>query len=231
MHVVKSKKLWVFGQIAFLLSMTLAIVCVAQEQEEALAQQAEQAGKLREALTHYVAALEGTTEGSDAEARLQERIINVALKLKPPPTLPADAVRFEGRAEGAVHAANNANDFLDAAKEYRAASRLAPWYAPYYFNLGVVLEKAGQPSEAIRDYKLYLLATPDASDTITVQKKIGELEYQIDKAAKARSQAEAEQAARNAAEAAEKQRRAEQINRIPSLLVGQWELATDRNPR
>ncbi len=198
--------------LVILLGAYLSLPLVSAQQsssEEVQGQQAEQAGRLREALTHYVAALQGTTEGSDAETRLQERIINVALKLKPPPTLPADAIRFEGRAEAAVHAANNANDFLDAAKEYKSALRLAPWNGPDYFNLAVVLEKAGRQSEAIQNYKLYLLAAPDSQDSVVIEKKIGELEYQIDRAA------QAAQAARD-----EQIRAAKDAERERNLLVG-----------
>ena len=176
---------------------------------------AEQAGRLREALTHYVTALQAAPDDNAADQRLREKILSIAAQTKPAPALPPDALRIEGRAEAAVRAAQNANDFLDAAKEYRAASRAAPWYAPYYFNLAVVLEKAGQQNEAIRNYKLYLLAAPDAQDSVTVQKKIGELEYALDREAMERARQVEEEAARRAAEMAE-------LERIRQVLPGRW---------
>ncbi len=190
--------------------------------EVALGQQAEQAGRLHEALTDYVAALQAATEGSDVERQLREKIISLALKLSPRPTLPPDAIRFAGRAKAAVEAAQDPTAFLDAVKEYHAASRLAPWYAPYYFNLGVVLEKGGRPEEATHNYKLYLLAAPDAPDGVAVQEKIGELEYQIEKADQARKKAEEEEAARG--RAVEERRHAEESRKqeLPRLLAGYW---------
>jgi len=64
--------------------------------------------------------------------------------------------------------------------EYKKALLIAPWVAPYYFNLGIVLEKAGQPEEAIRTFKLYLLASPGAQDARGVKKRIAGLEYEIE---------------------------------------------------
>lgn len=58
------------------------------QDDETLGRQAEQAGKLSEALTHYVATLQQTTEDDiDADERLREEIIAVVQKLKPPLTI------------------------------------------------------------------------------------------------------------------------------------------------
>jgi tetratricopeptide (TPR) repeat protein len=151
--------------------------------EESLAQQAEQAGKYREALTHYVNALQSVSEGSAKDSELREKIINLSQKIQPPPAVPEETVKYEGRAEAAVRNAKTPEDFLDASKEYRKALLLAPWVASYYFNLGVVLEKAGKPDEAIRSLRLYLLAATNAPDLREVQKRIAGLEYEDEKQA------------------------------------------------
>ncbi len=149
--------------------------------EEAEAITSENAGQLREALSHYVAALQSTPDGSDAEQRLREKIIELAHKLQPPPAIPNKVIQYEGRAEAAVKNAEKSKDYLDAAKEYQKAIRLAPWVGSLYFNLGIVLEKAGKTEEAIKNLKLYLLAVPHAQDARSVKKKIAGLEYGIEK--------------------------------------------------
>jgi len=162
---------------------SFGIIRFACANEASIGRQAEQAGKLRQALTHYVAALQSTSEGSSADLHLREKIIKLALKIKPPPAIPDELIEYEGRAEAAVQYAKTPEDYLDAAKEYKNALRIAPWVASYYFNLGVVFEKAGKPKEAIQNLKFYLLAEPNASDARQVHKKIKGLEYLIEKKA------------------------------------------------
>jgi len=190
--------------------------------EESLGRQAEQAGKRREALTHYVAALRQAIEGSDVDQRLREKAIAVVRKLKPAPAVPNEVIDHEGRAEAAVKSATKKEDFLDAASEYRKALRLAPWLAQDYFNLGVVLEKAGSFDEALRSFKLYLLAAPSAQDATEVRKKIAGLQYEIEKAEKERARAEEQQRA---------QVRTEQERRQTlSWLSGTWDFKSVEAP-
>ena len=47
---------------------------------------------------------------------------------------------------------------------------------------------AKKPNDAIRNLKLYLLASPQANDTAAVKKKIAGLEYELEKLAKEQSQ-------------------------------------------
>lgn len=149
--------------------------------EEALGRQAEEAGKLREALTHYVATLQDAPQGSDAELRWRERIIKLVQNIQPPPAIPEDARKFAVRGQTAVREAKSASDFQEATKEFKKALRIAPWWADGYFNLGVAQEKAGQLNEAIRSLKLYLLAAPDATDGRKVQDQIYAIEYHQEK--------------------------------------------------
>jgi tetratricopeptide (TPR) repeat protein len=172
--------LFIFLMRALIAIFTISSVITIAD-EAAMGQQAEQARKFREALSHYIAALQPTPDGSDAEQRLQEKIIMLVQKIQPPPTVPEEVLKYEGRAEAAIKNAKKSEDYLDAAKEYQKAIRIAPWVASYYFNLGIVLEKGGKMEEAIKNLKLYLLAAPNAQDARDVKKKIAGLEYEIEK--------------------------------------------------
>ena len=57
----------------------------------------------------------------------------------------------------------------------------------------MVLEKAGDYAGAIRNLKLYLLAAPNGHDVNVVKKKIGGLEYEMDRAAKIKTTEEEQQ--------------------------------------
>jgi tetratricopeptide (TPR) repeat protein len=138
-----SKRYFSLLAIPCVVFLTFVSPASTQGNEEAQGQFAEQAGRLREAITHYIAALQSTIEGSDGERRLREKVIKLVLKLDPPPTVPTEAIRYEGRAEAAVKNARTSTDYTEAANEYRKALQLAPWVAHYYFNLGIILEKAG----------------------------------------------------------------------------------------
>jgi len=151
--------------------------------EEEMGQAAEKSGKFREALTHYTAALQTVTDGSVEDQQLREKIIGVVQKLNPPPAIPEEANAYEGRAEAAATDARTPQDMMDAAGEYKKALKLAPWVVRYYFNLGLVLEKAGAYEEAMRNLKFYLAAAPGAPDAAEVKKKIAGLEYRMEKAA------------------------------------------------
>jgi tetratricopeptide (TPR) repeat protein len=137
---------------------------------------AEIAGKFREALMDYVAALQAAPEGSNGEQRLREKIIMLVQKVQPPPAVPEEVCKYEERAEAVFRNAKTPSDFLDAANEYKKAIRVAPWVARYYFNLGIVLEKADKQEEAIKNLKIYLEAAPNAKDARDVKNKIAGLE-------------------------------------------------------
>lgn len=155
-----------------------------QSSEESDGRAAEQAGKLREALTQYVAALQSVPEGSADDQRLRETIIKLIQKLSPPPALPEEARRFSVRGQIAIKDAKSAVDFAEASKEFGEALRVAPWWADGYFNQGVALEKAGKYSQAARALKFYLLAAPNAPDVQNVRDQIYALEYRHEKASK-----------------------------------------------
>ena len=100
------------------------------------------------------------------------------------PAQPADAgAGHAGRARAAALLAKTPMEFLDAAKEYGEAARLAPWVAEYQFNRGVLLEKAKHPREARLALELYLQASPDAKDRTEVRALIAGLRHGKDESA------------------------------------------------
>jgi len=141
---------------------------------------AEKMGKIREAVRHYTQALQSTREGSDAERKLQERIITLARKLKPPPTVPEEAYRYLARGEAFAEAATDKNGFQKAATEFQAAAKVAPWMADVYYNLGLVQDKAGLYKQAMQSLELYLLVAPNASDARKVRNLIYKIEARIE---------------------------------------------------
>jgi tetratricopeptide (TPR) repeat protein len=164
-----------------ILFLALIVSAISAADEEALGRQAEEAGKLREALSHYVAALQSTLEGSAKEQQLREKIINLTQKIQPPPAVPEEVQKHLGRGKAAVEIAKKSEDLLEAISEFKKAARLAPWLANIYFNLGVVQEKADRFNDAIQSYKLYLLASPTAADTQDVKAKIYGLELKVER--------------------------------------------------
>jgi len=157
------------------------ITWLAYADEEALGRQAEQAGNLRQALNHYVAAIQSATEGGSKDLELREKIIKLAQTIQPSPAVSEEAERHMSRGRAAVEMASKPEDFQDAIKEFRKALVLAPWLGDAYYNLGVIQEKAGYYKDAIRSFKLYLLAAPSAADVREVRQRIYGLEYKAEK--------------------------------------------------
>ncbi len=187
---------------------------LAQGSEESAGRATEQAGKPREALTHYVAALQSAPDGSADDQRLRETIIKLVQKLSLPPAIPEEARRYSVRGQVWVKEAKSPSDFDEAAKEFGKALRVAPWWADGYINQGVSLEKAGKFNEAIRSLKLYLLAAPRASDADKVKDQIYTLELRQEKAQRDAVAAREEQ---------ERKRREEEAKASdPARLAGEW---------
>ena len=79
-----------------------------------------------------------------------------------------------------VAAATDREGYARAAAEYRQAVAAAPWLADAYFNLGVVLDKAGLHSEAVRNLQLYLAAPPGAAEAKQPQNRIYQTEFRME---------------------------------------------------
>src|SRR5208282_2042744 len=176
--------------LGLVLLVSLITISGLAQDEVAAGRAAEQAGKLREALTHYVAALQTVPEGTDDDQQLREKIITLAQKLKPAPAVPEEARTHFGRGQAAAEIAKDPDDFRRAAVEFQQALKLAPWLANGYFDLGKVQDKSGQNAEAIRSYKLYLFAAPSAPGADDVKARIAGLEYKIERS---KEDAEAQQ--------------------------------------
>lgn len=203
--------------LVLILMFLLPVLAAATEDEEAAGQAAEQAGKRRLALTHYIAALQSASEGSDADQRLREKIITLAPNLRPPPALPLEAKKHMARGQGALELAQKPEDFQAVLSEFRQASLAAPWWADAYYNLAQVQEKVGNYQQAIQNLHWYLKAAPHATDSEAVELQIAKLEAKQQTAAKAQAEAaRARQAEQEQAKAAE--RRQSVING----LSGNW---------
>lgn len=176
------KKIRFLAIASFLLSLGLGLRLASGADEETLGQTGEKAGKFREALTHYVSALGSVSEGSADDQRLREKIISVGGKLDPPPAVPEEGKRFMVRGETFFGEAKNEADYREAAMEFEKALRAAPWWPAGYFNLGLALEGANEYDGAIRNFKLYLLASPNGDDAERIRKKIYALEAKSEKA-------------------------------------------------
>ena len=182
--------------------------------EEEMGRAAEQKGNFRDALTHYVAALQTTPEGSSDDQRLREKIILVASKLDPVPAVPEEAKRFLVRGETIFKEAKSDADYLEAAAEFREALRLAPWWSAAYYNLGLAQEGAGQFDRAIQSLKFYVLVSPAATDAEQVKNKIWSLETKQERAGKAQAEEEERRV--------EEERKLAEAKALLGQIAGRW---------
>lgn len=149
------------------------------------------------------------------DVALRERIIRAALAMDPQPAIPEEARRHFVRAVTIQKDARNEADAELAAREYREALLLAPWWGDAYFNLGVAAQTAKLFDEAIRAFRLYLLTQPPPDDARDAQDRIYAVEAKKDVVLRAESERRAEEA--RAARDREARNR-ETLQR----LVGQW---------
>ena len=132
----------------------------------------------REQLQQLTAQLQKTPNDN----ALRERIIKLGAEIKPAPAIPDEAVRLEGRAQFAFKNAKSEADYLDAAREYEAAVRAAPWVPGYYSDLCTIYEKAGKFEDANRHCGFYLIGLTDPAQMTDVKRRIAGLEFGIEKA-------------------------------------------------
>jgi len=102
------------------------------------------------------------------DTALREKIIKLALEMKPAPAVPEEAKAVMASGTALFTAAKSPDDFRKAAWEFLKVTRVAPWLAEGYYNLASAQEKAGFPSEAAESLRLYLLAAPKAPDAKAV---------------------------------------------------------------
>ncbi len=107
--------------------------------------------------------------------KLREKIIKLVLNMETKPSTPDEYVIWKTKGFADVEKAHSAADFDHAYEAFLKASIKAPWKAEIYYNMGLVLEKAGKPGKASSNYKLYLIAKPGAKDRVEVLAKIKKL--------------------------------------------------------
>ncbi|MGB2751834.1 MAG: hypothetical protein WBC19_07225 [Pyrinomonadaceae bacterium] len=132
-----------------------------------------------EQLQQMVAQLQKTP----ADNALREKIIKLAVTMKPAPEIPEDARRPFIRGNTAIKNASSAEDYANAAKLYQDALLLAPWWADAYFNLAKGQELHKDFDAAIQSLKFFLMTSPSAADAREAQDHIYALEELRDKKA------------------------------------------------
>src|SRR5688500_2843557 len=142
---------------------------------------------------------------------LREKIVKLAVEIKPAPAIPEEAERRMARGGAAFKSATPASDYQDAVKEFEQATLAAPWYGDAYFNLGVAQDKAGNYEDALRSLKLAKLASPDGKE---IKALIYEVEYRNEKANSPEARAER---AREAAEGLAAKQKSKDENLMKSL--------------
>ncbi len=140
------------------------------------AAQAKKTGTSPDTLKQYTDDL----KKNPSDKALREKIIKLALGMKPAPSIPEDAERSVVRGAAFFQKASDNNGYKKAIAEFEAATNAAPWLAVAYYNLGVAQEKAGLYPEAIQSLKFYLMAAPDAKNARDVRNKIYALEVDVE---------------------------------------------------
>jgi len=206
-------------RLCYLVLPFLLLLCcglLLAQDEESSGRQAELAGKLREALKHYVAALQSAPDGSDADQRLREKIISLAQRIRPTPAVPEEARRHFVMGNTYMKDAKAPQDYNQAILEYKQALLVSPWFADAYNNLGIGLQAAGNYANAERTLKMYLETKPSDSDARAAQDRIYEIEAKVNEEQQAQRDAEVRQRAQVRAE----QERREKL----AWLVRSWNL-------
>ncbi|HSR10662.1 MAG TPA: tetratricopeptide repeat protein [Thermodesulfobacteriota bacterium] len=143
-------------------------------------------GDLDAALLRCQGALKDIQRYSDQDQQVREMIIKIARAMPSPPATPEETVRFMARGEAKLKM-GGAGSYEGAANEMEQAVSNAPWLADAYLNLGIVQEKAEMFGKAIRNFRLYLLASPESPNAKAVQAKIYALEVSQEEQAKMQS--------------------------------------------
>ena len=95
-------------------------------------------------------------------------------------TMPKEAQRHFDRGLAAVEVAKTPEDYEQALEEFRKAQALAPDWADVYYNLALILEKAGRYGEAVVNFKEYLRLAPNSNEAAEVKSLINKLEFKAE---------------------------------------------------
>ena len=129
-----------------------------------------------DSLNQYIAELQKIPEDNTT----REKIIALALSMNPAPAVPEDLERYMVRGKTALDLSKENKDYKKAINEFEKATLAAPWVSTAYYNLAISQELADDFAAALKSYKFYLLAEPNAADAKEVKTKIYELEYKVD---------------------------------------------------
>jgi tetratricopeptide (TPR) repeat protein len=124
------------------------------------------------------------------DASVREKIIRHVETMKNKPAIPEAAERGMARGKVAFERAKSPDDFKDAIQELQKAVDAAPWLAAAYYNLGLAQENADNLEDAIKSFKLYLVAAASAKDAQAVKSRIYGIEYKIEQKGKSVSAAD-----------------------------------------
>jgi len=150
------------------------------------------------------------TLGADVAAK----IIKLVAAMEQPPPIPEEARRHFVRGSTLFKDAKTADDFSQAADEFKKATHLAPWWPEARYNYALVLEAAGQYALAINALYLYrVFKLPDA-EARAAQDKIYVLEAKQEKMVSGKTQTEAVEKQR------QEEKRAAEARR--SSFAGRW---------
>jgi hypothetical protein len=130
-----------------------------------------------EQLKRYLAEL----QHNPGDEALRTRIITLALTLDPKPPTPDAAWEASGKGGFLLENGKTMPDFAAGAAAFGQASLLAPWVPDFYFNQGVLLERAERYPEAIKAFRWYVTAAPGGDDRSDVLVRIGRLEAMTEK--------------------------------------------------
>jgi len=144
----------------FVFRIMLPIILIISLSTPSLAVQSENnaAAVPQETLQQYVSDL----IKNPANIALREKIIMLALTMDPAPTVPEAVERNMVQGTAFTQTAAGTGDYKQAIVEFESAANNAPWLAMAYFNLAVVQGKVGFYTEAIQNFKFYLMDAPAA---------------------------------------------------------------------
>jgi hypothetical protein len=126
----------------------------------------------REQLKDYIEQLR-QNPNDDA---LRTKLIALALTLDPKPPTPDQAWEASGKGGFLLENGKGMSDFTAGAAAFAEASLAAPWVPDFYFNQGVLLERAERYQEAIKSFRWYVTAAPATDDRTDVLVRIGRLQ-------------------------------------------------------
>ena len=114
---------------------------------------------------------------SPSDNALREKIIRLAISVKPAPAIPEEANRTFVKGNVFQKEAKDASGYELAISAYSESLRAAPWWGDAYFNLSIAQESAGKFVEAIASTRHYMASVPTGSAEVReAQNKIYALE-------------------------------------------------------